>query len=162
MSRVFSCLFILTIDRREVVCSQWIYKTLSKRKEKEDEDENEKKPQSNKDCYTVYRRTFSWPSTYRVLSCPFPKVHHVHVSALTTCALYHCLLDFSDKLQRRSSHAINRHPTKSPMPCIVKRQSGLDMLGGTSSRSKTSSIALHPLPHNIQCSPPSTASSHEN
>lgn len=21
------------------------------------------------------------------LSCPFPKVHHVHVSALTTCAL---------------------------------------------------------------------------
>lgn len=80
------------------------------------------------------------------LSCPFPKVHHVHVSALTTCALYHCPLDFSDKLQRRSSHAINRHPTKSPMPCIVKRQSGLDMLGGTSSRSTTSSIALHPLP----------------
>lgn len=80
------------------------------------------------------------------LSCPFPKVHHVHVSALTTCALYHCPLDFSDKLQRRSSHAINRHPTKSPMPCIVKRQSGLDMLGGTSGRSTTSSIALHPLP----------------
>lgn len=159
MSRVFSCLFILTIDRREVVCSQWIYKTLSKRKEKEDEDENEKKTTIKQGLlHSIPPNLFM---TFD-LSCPFPKVHHVHVSALTTCALYHCLLDFSDKLQRRSSHAINRHPTKSPMPCIVKRQSGLDMLGGTSSRSTTSSIALHPLPHNIQCSPPSTASSHEN